>query len=78
MEANIFLKKVEALISRLPDKVKKLDLNQQITELLLSRHITKKECEKVKVLIKNIFTAHSTIEEQSKIQAEIETLCNSI
>lgn len=78
MLGNEFIKKVDDIIAQMPQKINKVELRQKVLEMILSRNITKKECEITKKLMKSTFTMHASIEEQSMIQAKIETLCNSI
>lgn len=78
IDAKEFFKKIDVIIEQLPEKINKEELHQQILGILLSRQITKKECTKIKGLMKDRFTANSSIEEQAQIQSKIEALCNNI
>jgi len=78
MKKSEFLRKVEELIKKMPKWVDKDELIKKVIELLLSENITSNDCLNVKKLLKENFTKNASIEEQERIQNEIEMLCNNV
>jgi len=71
-----FNKKVNGIINLMPENDIKQITISEILEIFLDNLVKDSDCEKVKLLLKKMIVTNSSIDEQAKIAAKIETLCN--
>lgn len=77
MNKEDFKKKVENIIT-INSEINFSQISiEEILEIFLDKNITASMCEKVKLLLKKMLVEKSTIEQQEKIAAKIEMLCNN-
>ena len=76
MKKADFIKVVNEIIDLLSENnIKQISISE-ILEIFLDNLVTDSDCEKVKLLLKKMIVYNSSITEQSKIAAKIETLCS--